>query len=160
MGLSSVGFFVFLPVVAALYLHLPHKIQPGFLLAASWAFYLLAMPRLFVVLLGIHGAHLLPGPGHRLPPQTRLAAGRPWWHCWAILAFFKYGPALNAAWNLGLPDIAFPLGISFYTFASISYLIDASRGDCPVEKNFIIHALFVLLLPGGGPPGPSAAPGS
>ena len=53
MGLSSVGFFAFLPVVAAVYLHLPHKFQPAFLLAASAAFYLLAAPQLFVVTAGL-----------------------------------------------------------------------------------------------------------
>ena len=36
-----------------------------------------------------------------------------------------------------------PLGISFYSFAAISYLIDAARGDCEVEKNFIDCALFL-----------------
>ena len=146
MGLSSVGFFVFLPVVAALYLHLPHKIQPGFLLVASWVFYLLAMPAMFVVLLGITAASYCIARG--LESAHRAA----WLHggvvcLLAVLAFFKYGPALNAAWDLGLPDIAFPLGISFYTFAVISYLVDASRGDCPVEKNFIIHALFLSFFP-------------
>lgn len=36
-----------------------------------------------------------------------------------------------------------PLGISFYSFAAISYLIDAARGDCEIEKNFIDCALFL-----------------
>ena len=40
-----------------------------------------------------------------------------------------------------------PLGISFYTFAAISYLIDAARGDCEVETSFIDFALFLNFLP-------------
>ncbi len=39
-----------------------------------------------------------------------------------------------------------PLGISFYTFAAISYLIDAARGDCEVETSFIDFALFPELF--------------
>ncbi len=39
------------------------------------------------------------------------------------------------------------LGISFYSFSAISYLIDAARGDCEVEKNFIDCALFLNFLP-------------
>ena len=104
------------------------------------------MPRLFVVLLGITVLTYCLARGIDSPHKRGWLRGGVV-ALLAILAFFKYGPALNAAWNLGLPDIAFPLGISFYTFASISYLIDASRGDCPVEKNFIIHALFVSFFP-------------
>lgn len=146
MGLSSVGFFVFLPVAAALYLHLPHKLQPGFLLAASWAFYLLAEPRLFLATAGVTAvsyccARGIAG-GHKAAWRTGGVAV-----LLAALAFFKYGQALNLAWGLGLPAIALPLGISFTTFAAISYLIDAARGDCPVEKNFVIHALYIVFFP-------------
>ena len=52
-----------------------------------------------------------------------------------------------------------PLGISFYSFAAISYLIDAARGDCEVEKNFIDCALFLNFFLPPSPRGPSAAPG-
>ena len=44
MSLQSFGFFGFLLVVAAVYLHLPQRWQSAFLLAASWVFYALAMP--------------------------------------------------------------------------------------------------------------------
>lgn len=146
MGLSSVGFFVFLPVVAALYLHLPHRFQPVFLLAASWAFYLMAAPGMFAVTLGITVLAYLLARGVESSHRVAWLRGGVVLLL-LILAFFKYGQALNRAWGLGLPAIAFPLGISFYTFAAISYLIDAARGDCPVEKNFIIHALYLLFFP-------------
>ena len=45
--------------------------------------------------------------------------------------------------SIPVPDLPLPLGISFYSFAAISYLIDAARGDCEVEKNFIDCALFL-----------------
>ena len=122
------------------------KSQPGFLLAASWVFYLLAMPAMFVVLLGITAASYCIARG--LESAHRAA----WLHggvvcLLAVLAFFKYGPALNAAWDLGLPDIAFPLGISFYTFAVISYLVDASRGDCPGGEKLHHPRAVSLLFP-------------
>lgn len=146
MGLQSLGYFAFLPVAAAVYLHLPHRWQPGFLLAASWVFYLLAAPQLFGVTLGITVLSYLFARALETPRQRR------WLHLGvvvllAILAFFKYGDLLRLDWGLPLPKIAMPLGISFYTFAAISYLIDAARGDCPVEHNFIIHALFMNFFP-------------
>ena len=49
-------------------------------------------------------------------------------------------------WGLRLPALALPLGISFYTFAAISYLVDAARGDCPVERSFVRYALFLSLF--------------
>ena len=59
----------------------------------------------------------------------------------AILAFFKYNGAFAA--EGGWQAVAMPLGISFYSFAAISYLIDAARGDCEIETNFIDCALFL-----------------
>ena len=54
-----------------------------------------------------------------------------------------------------------PLGISFYSFAAIAYLIDTARGDCEVETNFIDCALFlnffVTVTPGAYLPRRGAA---
>ena len=74
----------------------------------------------------------------------------------AILAFFKYNGAFAS--DGGWQTVAMPLGISFYSFAAISYLIDAARGDCEVEKNFIDCALFLNFF-ATVTQGPSAAPG-
>ena len=110
MSLQSFGFFGFLLVVAAVYLHLPQRWQSAFLLAASWVFYALAMPSMLGVTI-------------------------------AILAFFKYNGAFAS--EGGWQAVAMPLGISFYSFAAIAYLIDTARGDCEVETNFIDCALFL-----------------
>lgn len=145
MSLQSLGYLAFLPVVAAVYLHLPQKWQPAFLLAASWVFYALAMPAMLPVTLalclfsygcgrGLRGAH--KKAFLRLGVAGSLG----------ILACFKYFGLLQNAWGPALPSIVMPLGISFYTFASISYLIDAARGDCEVEDNFIHYALFVTFF--------------
>lgn len=75
-----------------------------------------------------------------------------------ILFVFKY---LNFALNLAVQafklihfelsvstfDLLLPVGISFYTFQAIGYLVDVYRGDIPAEKNFFRYALFVSFFP-------------
>ena len=143
MSLQSFGFFGFLLVVAAVYLHLPQRWQSAFLLAASWVFYALAMPSMLPVTIAIAVFTYLCGRGMTAREGARKTAflrigvvG-----LLAILAFFKYNGAFAS--DGGWQAVAMPLGISFYSFAAISYLIDAARGDCEVEKNFIDCALFL-----------------
>ena len=64
-----------------------------------------------------------------------------------ILFFFKY--AGLAARTLGLkdPNIALPIGISFYTFQALSYLVDVYRNDAPVQKKFSGLLLYISLFP-------------
>ena len=143
MNLQSFGFFGFLIVVAAVYLHLPQRWQSPFLLGASWVFYALAMPKMLPVTLAITVLTYLCGRAigwqdgrHRTAAVRTGVIG-----LLAILAFFKYNGAF--AGLAGWRTIAMPLGISFYSFAAISYLIDAGRGDCEVATNFIDCALFL-----------------
>ena len=76
----------------------------------------------------------------------------------ALLSFFKYSgfvtENLNAlllklgiSYAIDMPDLFFPIGISFYIFKSIGYVIDYYRGDVEREKNFIRHATFVSFFP-------------
>lgn len=145
LSLQSFGYFAFLAVVAAVYLHLPQRFQSAFLLGASWFFYAMAMPAMLPVTLALTLFSYLCGRGLEGPHKTAwLRTGVI--GSLGILAFFKYFGFLENAWGLPLPAIVMPLGISFYTFASLSYLIDAARGDCPVERNFIRYALFVTFF--------------
>lgn len=143
MSLQSFGFFGFLLVVAVVYLHLPQRLQSVFLLGASWVFYALAMPTMLPVTIAIAvftylcGRGLAAWGGAHKTAALRLGVGG----LLAILAFFKYNGAFAA--DGGWQAVAMPLGISFYTFAAISYLIDAARGDCEVETSFIDFALFL-----------------
>lgn len=143
MSLQSFGFFGFLLVVAAVYLHLPQRWQSAFLLAASWVFYALAMPSMLPVTIAIAvftylcGCGMTAREGARKTAFLRIGVAG----LLAILAFFKYNGAFAS--DGGWQAVAMPLGISFYSFAAISYLIDAARGDCEVEKNFIDCALFL-----------------
>jgi alginate O-acetyltransferase complex protein AlgI len=69
-----------------------------------------------------------------------------------LLGYFKYANFLtdniNAAFNVGLalPDILLPLGISFFTFTQIAYLVDSYRGEAR-EYDFLNYALFVTFFP-------------
>ena len=60
MSLQSIGFFGFLLIVAAVYLHLPQRWQNPFLLAASWYFYAKAMPAMLPVTIAIAACTQLP----------------------------------------------------------------------------------------------------
>ncbi|MBQ8794688.1 MAG: MBOAT family protein, partial [Clostridia bacterium] len=69
-----------------------------------------------------------------------------------LLGFFKYGTFLleNAGYivgkNLGSLDIILPIGISFYTFQLISYVVDVYRRDVPAQKSFATLLLYVSLF--------------
>ena len=73
MGLQSLQYCAFLVVVAAVYLHLPVRMQPVFLLGASWVFYALAMPAMLPVTIALAAAALPGGAAHTKPPFCALA---------------------------------------------------------------------------------------
>ncbi|MDO4831101.1 MAG: MBOAT family O-acyltransferase [Clostridia bacterium] len=70
-----------------------------------------------------------------------------------ILAVFKYTGMITDTLNmlpfLNIPDlqISLPIGISFYTFQTMSYVVDVYRDDAPVSKNFIDFGTYVALFP-------------
>ena len=147
VGLQSIQYILFLAVAAAVYLHLPRRGQPPFLLAASLVFYAMADCRYLLVTLGVGAFSYLCGRGiawrggaHKTAFVRLGVAGS-----LAILAFFKYFGFLETA--LALPfchrDAA---GHQFYSFAAISYIIDAGRGDCEVERNPLYHFLFLTFF--------------
>ncbi len=70
-----------------------------------------------------------------------------------ILAVFKYTNMITETLNMlpflsiGKVDISLPIGISFYTFQTMSYVIDVYRNDAPVSRNFINFGTYVALFP-------------
>lgn len=70
-----------------------------------------------------------------------------------LLGYYKYADFfvhnINAAlrMDIPLPGVLLPIGISFYTFQSISYLVDIYRGETPPQKNIIKMGLFIALFP-------------
>ena len=72
----------------------------------------------------------------------------------SILGFFKYYNFFAGSFNsllgaeiIALKNIALPIGISFFTFQALSYVIDLYRGNCKVQKNVLSLALYVSFFP-------------
>ena len=112
MGLQSLQYWAFLVVVAAVYLHLPVRMQPVFLLAASWVFYALAMPAMLPVTIALAVFTYLCGRGL----GWRNGAYKTAFLCFGvigmlgILAFFKYNGLLGGVlhgcrWASALPAL-------------------------------------------------------
>jgi alginate O-acetyltransferase complex protein AlgI len=170
---SYLFLFYFLPAVLLLYYAAPRRAQHVILTILSYVFYGWANP-LFVPLLlfstavdyiagrvmARHPAVPQPNGQRRHPRPARIALVASVCSNLTLLGFFKYfnfGAAnldALAQW-LGLPglglDAAFrvtlPLGISFYTFQSMSYAIDVYRGDAAPIRSFIDFACFVSMFP-------------
>lgn len=153
MLFSSISFlFFFFPVFLFLYYLLPWK--NAVLLVASLLFYAWGEPR-FVPLL-LFSAALNYTAGLCI---ARSGANRKAW-LWLgvsanllLLAWFKYsgflGDAFNTAFHarLPVPEIVLPLGISFFTFQGISYLIDVYRGDVRAQSSFLRFATYKAMFP-------------
>ena len=152
--------FVFLPLVFAAYWIVPQAWSNGVLVAASYLFYAAGEPAFLPWLLaavaanhGIVGA-LTRVYDHWLRPCLLVVGitGN-----LALLGWFKYGTLVlelvGDLWpnilgnSFSLPEIGLPLGISFFTFQSISYLIDVYRGSVPPQGRFFGTALYIGLFP-------------
>ena len=161
MLFNSIQFLLFFPAVCLLYSLLPHKVRPVWLLAASYFFYMCWNVRYTLLLL--LSTVLTFGAAWaidrcRTPARRRiwLAAGLA--SNLAILFFFKYcGFLLEslaavlslAGIQLAAPriDLLLPVGISFYTFQALSYMLDVYRGAVARERSFLYYALYVSFFP-------------
>jgi alginate O-acetyltransferase complex protein AlgI len=157
MLFSSVPFlYYFLPAVILLYFAVPFKFKNLVLLAASLFFYFYGEP-IYVLLMVVStlSAYLHGLLIHKFKDTkwskvfmiSSVVVGL------AALLFFKYTDffigivnGVSGA-NIGLLKIALPIGISFYTFQTISYTIDVYRGDAQVQRNFVHLATYVALFP-------------
>jgi D-alanyl-lipoteichoic acid acyltransferase DltB (MBOAT superfamily) len=158
VSFPSISFlFYFLPAFFAIYFVVRGVTAKNFvLLLASLFFYAWGEPR-FVLLLAMqavvnYGAALAidaaQGSDRRLITAIGIAANL------ALLAVFKYADfavdtlnTLAGASYLSRPGIALPLGISFFTFHAISYLIDVHRGGVAASRNFLSIAVYIAMFP-------------
>ena len=65
----------------------------------------------------------------------------------ALLGYFKYAGFIGSILHLKVGEIPLPIGISFYTFQTMSYTIDVYRNDAHTQKNFITFGTYVSLFP-------------
>jgi len=157
MLFSSIPFlYYFLPLILAIYFLVPKRGKNLVLLIASLFFYFYGEPVYVLLMIGacvssyIHGLLI-----HRFrgKPLSKVFLWSSIITSLAMLGFFKYSDFflenLNAISGLDLPllGLALPIGISFYTFQTLSYTVDVYRGDAQVQKNFISLATYVALFP-------------
>jgi alginate O-acetyltransferase complex protein AlgI len=161
MPFSSVFFlFLFLPPVLLAAFFFRKEAQNFFLLLASLFFYAWGEGVLVIVLLASavlnHGFALAIDAAGAPRRRKSILAGALFFNL-ALLAAFKYAPFfaanLNPLWRaMGLRPWSaaawpLPLGISFFTFMAIAYLVEVHRRSCAAEKNFLHTALFITFFP-------------
>ncbi len=162
MTFNSITFLIFFAAVLLLHaLPLPWTVRKFNLLLASYLFYSAWDPRYVVLLL--------------IPAVLDFALARAMQHARSqgvrrailifglvtnlgLLAYFKYAAFLidnvlavsgwfGASWQISRPAVMVPLGISFYTFETVSYLIDVYRRRVPAARSFLDYALFLTFFP-------------
>ena len=158
MLFSSMTFlFVFLPVTLAVYYLAPAQMRNLVMLAASLFFYAWGEPvYIILMLLSILMNYYcgLDIDGKRNSPQLArrslifaVAANV------LVLGFFKYYGLIMETVNGTLPvDIPYrvlplPIGISFYTFQALSYIVDVYRGEARAQKKFTWFASYICMFP-------------
>ncbi len=161
MTFNSWEFLVFYPIVLLLYFILPKKLKWPMLLLASYYFYIFYQADLVFL---IFGTTLISWIASRIIEKTerqgvkKLCLALTLIVCLGVLFLYKYlgflwGSVRGVAALFGIetPDIVLnlilPVGISFYTFQTLSYVIDVYRGDVKTESNFFFYALFVSFFP-------------
>ena len=157
MVFSSIVFLsVFLPAVFLLYTVIPSlKVRNALLIAASLVFYAYGEPvyvllMLFSSLLNYFCALWVaknPQKKSKATLVTAVAVNL------GILAVFKYTGMFVTTFNsltglaVPVPAIALPIGISFFTFQALSYVIDVYRGAVDVQKNYFHILLYITFFP-------------
>ena len=158
MIFSSLPFlFFYLVAVLAVYKLTPLKLRNLVLLLVSLFFYGWGEPVYILIMLlsivvdYVHG--MLVERWRADDRKARRAVASSVFFNLAILIFFKYWDFIagnvNALTGLSLPALGLPLpiGISFYTFQTMSYTIDVYRQDAPVQKNPVTFGAYVTLFP-------------
>ena len=157
MLFSSIPFlYYFLPLFFAVYFAMPKKTRNAVLLLASLIFYFYG-ERGYVLLLVFSSVMdytvSLLIEKHRGKPAAKAALLVSVIVNLLLLGFFKYSDFLigsvNALFGLSVPllHIHLPLGISFYTFQTMSYTIDVYRGDAKPQRNPLDFAAYVTMFP-------------
>lgn len=161
MLFNSIDFLIFFPIVTLLYFAIPRKARYLWLLLASYYFYMCWNPKHAVLLAMSTGITwicglLIPRANKGWIKRTVVAGGV----CTnlAMLFFFKYFTFFRQICNRIFSalhiqtwdrqfDILLPVGISFFIFQALGYLIDVYRGKIEAEKNPLRYALFVSFFP-------------
>ncbi len=145
---SNVFLFAFLPAVLAVYYVCPRRWRNPVLLVFSLFFYGWGEPRYLALMVGTIVMDYLCGLWIARQ-RSRGGTGRSALTVGVVLnlsllVFFKYGSFLFGA---RFPKLPLPIGISFYVFQSMSYIIDVYRCDAPLQRNLLTFGTYVTLFP-------------
>ena len=161
MVFNSIGFFVFLAIVYTLYRVLGHRAQNRMLLVASYVFYGAWDWRFLSLIAASTVVDYTIGLRMRAASDPVTRKHLLWISLGSnlgLLGIFKYfnffvGSFVDLIGQLGLPfnwetlSIILPIGISFYTFQTLSYTIDVYREELEPTEDFLDFALFVAFFP-------------
>lgn len=155
MLFNSLRFLVFFPIVALVYGIIPGRVRYIWLLIASWFFYMCWNPRYILLILAsttvTYIAGIMIGKADEKKKAKIIIA-----ICVAlnlgILFLFKYAgwmaDVIRSLTGRGIAiSLILPVGISFYIFQALGYIIDVYRKKTEPEKNFFKYALFVSFFP-------------
>ena len=154
MIFSSLFFLmIFLPVLLLIYCVVPERVRNVVLLIASLIFYAFGEPKYVLIMLSSIIFNYVMGlliHGSRHPKLFLIldVIGNIF-----VLSLFKYADFLAVNINkipgvrIPMLGLALPIGISFYTFQTMSYVIDVYRGKVKCQKNIILFALYVTMFP-------------
>lgn len=156
MLFNSLKFIIFFIIAYLIYLVIPKRVRKGYLLMASYYFYMCWNPLYILLLVGSTLVTYLCGLFVTKYGKKVLALS-------LVLNFsllfvfkyldFAYGTVAKGMSLFGvmLPEFSsgllLPIGISFYIFQAVGYTIDVYRGDTKPEKNILTYALFVSFFP-------------
>jgi alginate O-acetyltransferase complex protein AlgI len=158
---NSFDFGVFLVVVSTLFFVLPHRFRWAMLLTASCIFYMFFVPVYILILVltividYFAGIWIEDSPS---PRRKKIFLVVSIVSVCTTLFLFKYFNFFNANlaaiaralhWNYSIEAlrIALPIGLSFHTFQSLSYVVEVYRGKQKAERHFGIYALYVMYFP-------------
>ena len=156
---SLIFLFRFLPLTLFAYYTAPRKLRDLVLFLASLIFYAWGEPVYVVLILFSTVVDYTTGrlAGYYMEKGNTRKAGAAVFASAVInlslLGFFKYADfflqTAHAVTGLRVPQVGLPLpiGISFYTFQTMSYTIDVYRGEADVQKNIITFGAYVALFP-------------
>jgi alginate O-acetyltransferase complex protein AlgI len=160
MLFNSLQFAIFFPIVVAIFFLLAQRWRVHWLLAASCFFYMAFIPAYILILIVtilidyFAGIYLEKVDGKKKKALLWLSIIST---C-TVLFIFKYfgffagsfvGLAGLLGWHLSRPviSIILPIGLSFHTFQSLSYVVEVYRGNQKAEKNFVVYATYVMFFP-------------
>lgn len=161
MSFNSIAFAIFLPIVFLLYWSIPKNKQWILLLISSYYFYMSwNVKYVFLILLTTvvsYACGILLGWTESVK-KRRFILGCALFICLGILFLFKYFNFFTSTFCgviqvFSIPlhpitlNLLLPVGISFYTFQTLSYVIDVYQGKIQPEKHFGIYATFISFFP-------------